>query len=64
VRPRASRDLRLPVRAYTIGLDGHLGDADGSWAQLYGVAPVGAVMVPARQVCGLAVGGRRHVSTS
>lgn len=41
----ATRDLGVPLAAYTIGQAGDLGDEDGTWAQLYGIDPDGAVLV-------------------
>jgi len=41
----ASHDLGVPLAAHIVGQDGDLGDEDGTWAQLYGVGPDGAVLV-------------------
>jgi putative polyketide hydroxylase len=41
----ALRDLGVPVAACTVGRGGDLGDEDGTWAQLYGIGPDGAVLV-------------------
>ena len=41
----ASRDLGVPLAACTVGRGGDLGDEDGTWAQLYGIGPDGAVLV-------------------
>ena len=41
----ASRDLGVPLAACTVGRGGELGDEDGTWAQLYGIGPDGAVLV-------------------
>jgi len=41
----ASRDLGMPLAACTVGRGGELGDEDGTWAQLYGIGPDGAVLV-------------------
>ena len=40
-----ARDLGVPVAACTVGQAGDLGDEDGTWAQLYGIGPDGAVLV-------------------
>lgn len=40
----ASRDLGVPLAACTVG-HGGLRDEDGTWAQLYGIDPDGAVLV-------------------
>jgi putative polyketide hydroxylase len=42
---KASRELGLPLSAFTVGLDGDLGDEKGTWSQLYAIASGGAVLV-------------------
>ena len=41
----ASRDLGVPLAACTVGQGGDLDDEDGTWAQLSGIGPDGAVLV-------------------
>ena len=40
-----SHDLGMPLTASTVGPGGDLDDEQGTWAQLYGIAPDGAVLV-------------------
>jgi 2-polyprenyl-6-methoxyphenol hydroxylase-like FAD-dependent oxidoreductase len=40
-----SRELQLPLRAYSVGPDGDLQDRAGTWADLYGLTANGAVLV-------------------
>jgi len=41
----AAQDLGVPLAACTVGPGGDLGDEDGTWAQVYGIGPDGAVLI-------------------
>lgn len=41
----AARELRLPLRVYTIGATDGMRDSEGAWPQRYGIEPEGAVLV-------------------